>query len=227
MVAWSRHERSLGSGVVRAFTGPISDALLGRLAAALVQMLRRFQYGARERDPSSPSSTPSLLDHLPGDAVLLIDGQAVIVRLGRNVGRVLGWSNALPVGTTVLDHLHPDDRDTARRAWTDDVARRTGTADPDSRVRVRFAAPESGWRWFEVVGRDLRANAEVGAIVLTLRDIDREVEAVNEALETERALLCLVDASNSGIFRFDREGTVVYANSRWEEITGVPADEVT
>jgi diguanylate cyclase (GGDEF)-like protein/PAS domain S-box-containing protein len=94
-------------------------------------------------------------------------------------------------------------------------------------VRARLGAAASGWHWVDIVSRDLRADRDVGALVLILRDVDSEVAAVRQALDTERALLSLVDASNSGVFRFDGEGMVVYANARWEEITGVPADEVT
>jgi diguanylate cyclase (GGDEF)-like protein/PAS domain S-box-containing protein len=216
MVAWSRDSCPLTSDDLRALTGSLTDALVRRLAQLMVHLFRGLHRAARDEAPP-----PSLLDHLPGDAVLLIDPEGLIVRLGRNVGPVLGWSDAVPVGTTVFDHLHPDDRAAAADAWV-----KPG-GDRDLRLRTRFAATGGGWRWFEVISRDLQGDPEVGAIVLTLRDVDGEVAAIQEALDTERALLCLVDASNSGVFRFDRRGTVVYANARWEEITGVPAGEVT
>src|SRR5690606_30195573 len=113
MVASSRDMCPFREGVTRAFSGSVADAFLNRLVQLVLQALRRLQHGARDYD-----APPSLLDHLPGDAVLLVDEDGVIVKLGRNVGRVLGWTDALPLGTTVLDHLHPDDHDAARHAWT-------------------------------------------------------------------------------------------------------------
>src|SRR5688572_14819770 len=99
---------------MRTFVISLPDALVSRLAALVLQVLRGFQHGERERAPRRPT-TPSLLTHLPGDAVLLTNGAGVIVGTGGNVDRLLAPIDGL-IGTPLVDLLHPDDRNAPEAA---------------------------------------------------------------------------------------------------------------
>jgi diguanylate cyclase (GGDEF)-like protein/PAS domain S-box-containing protein len=79
--------------------------------------------------------------------------------------------------------VHPEDR----TALAELIARTV--ADETAPLEIRVGAPGGGWRWFEVVARDLTEVPEVASVVLTARNItDRklaEAELRHQALHDD------------------------------------------
>jgi diguanylate cyclase (GGDEF)-like protein/PAS domain S-box-containing protein len=160
------------------------------------------------------------LDRVPGDVALVTDGEGTIVAAAGATHRLLAAERADCPGHALLDHVHPADHETVAKAWTD----RTDGSDVVVRLRTRRGA--TGWGWTEAVSRDLSGDPRVGGVLTTLRDIDDDMVALARANDDLRAFRALAEASASALFRFDGAGDLVFANRRWDEITGVPAEEM-
>ena len=104
----------------------------------------------------------ALVEALP-DVLLAIGGDGRVVYANRAAVEQ-GWDVDGWTGRSALDLLHPDDVALALSSLTTVQGKTVGTP-----IEVRIAHPVEGWRWFEVVGRNLLD--EHGVIVLSARDL--------------------------------------------------------
>jgi diguanylate cyclase (GGDEF)-like protein/PAS domain S-box-containing protein len=115
--------------------------------------------------------------------------------------------------------VHPDDR-----AAYDAVVAGAG-AGGGGRGEVRLRAP-GGWRWFEVVARDLSAVPEVGSTVVTARDITDRKRAEVVLAESERRFRGLVQHSTDIFATLTDEGMVTWASDALTRLLGWPPGDV-
>jgi PAS domain S-box-containing protein len=107
------------------------------------------------------------------DPVVILDDRLRITFASQAIGDLLGFDPAVAVGTPVVATVHPDDRSAlfgalnADAVATDELAVRT--------ARVRHA--DGRWRLIQATVRDLRADPDVGALVLYCRDVSSRVPA--------------------------------------------------
>jgi len=69
------------------------------------------------------------------------------------------------------------------------------------------------------------ANGKAIGLFGIARDISERKRMEEALLESEKLFRTLCDSAPIGIFRSDSEGNNIYCNPRWEEITGMSADE--
>ncbi|MGY1841337.1 MULTISPECIES: putative bifunctional diguanylate cyclase/phosphodiesterase [unclassified Modestobacter] len=155
---------------------PAGAVLLGCLALGLL----RRQLAARDRPRAiarllrSESFARSLV-HAGSDAALVLDGA---LRIAWAAPGLAATPTGGPLtGRLLTDVVHPDDAATVA-SWLTGPAADSGG--PPGLCTFRLPAPEAGWRVLEAGVSDLRADAEVRALVLHCRDVtarlDREQE---------------------------------------------------
>jgi PAS domain S-box-containing protein/diguanylate cyclase (GGDEF)-like protein len=114
----------------------------------------------------SESSFRTLVKSSP-DPVVILDGRLRVVYASEALADLLGFDPARVVGRGIADAVHPEDAPTLFAALEnpsgkdDEVAVRT--------ARVRHA--DGRWRLLQATVRDLRADPDVGALVLYCRDV--------------------------------------------------------
>ena len=101
------------------------------------------------------------------DALLLIDGVGRLTYVAASTGRHLGWDTESMIGRSLLDVLHPDDREVA--AMRIGEALRHPSEPVTQEVRLRHADGE--WRVMEAIAVNRLTDASVGAIVINARDL--------------------------------------------------------
>ncbi|MGH9187610.1 MAG: diguanylate cyclase domain-containing protein, partial [Acidimicrobiales bacterium] len=118
------------------------------------------------------------------DIVLLLDGDGRIRFTSPSVERVLRLAPDTTLGESIFDLVHPDDRPRAERAFAD-LCALSGPGEP---VHLRFRSTGDGWRDLELLGNNLLADPDVGAVVMNGRDVTERRRA-EDLLAQEAKLL--------------------------------------
>ncbi|MGD0808616.1 MAG: EAL domain-containing protein [Acidimicrobiales bacterium] len=128
-----------------------------------------------------------------------------------------------------LSRAHPDDRQLAREAWAEAVARETGYA-----VEYRFRRFDGVYRWHSFRAEPVRgSDGEVAFWIGTATDIDdqRKLElslrkSEKEAVQALALLESIGDAAPVGFKFVDRDLRIVRINKRLAEVDGRTVPEV-
>jgi len=155
------------------------------------------------------------------DVTLLVDHEGAIRYVSPSVDPVLGWNPDEMSRRSVLELVHPDDRDDAARLVTEQlqVDRRS---EP---VEVRFRCADGSWRVIEAVVNDRSDDPSVGGFVINARDITERKAAEEAVREADERLRALVDASPLAVLSADLDGTVRSWNPAAERIFGWTSEE--
>ncbi|MDF1521738.1 MAG: HD domain-containing protein, partial [Trueperaceae bacterium] len=137
---------------------------------------------------ASEARFKSLVEH-SSDVVTVASADGAVRELSASATRILGV-DVRGHGGHVTDRVHPDDLVTVRASLERVLAKGRDRAE----WRVQHA--DGSWRWFDVLSVDLRGDPNVGALVLTARDVTErkrdqdamraataQIETLNERLE--------------------------------------------
>lgn len=110
---------------------------------------------------------------------LVIDANGSIVYVSPGVGRILGASLDHLIGRSVLDMVHPDDRDAVISRLVERVA---GTLSDELIAEYRVQALDGSWRWLSIMGRNRLDDPAIAGILINGRDVTEQKQA-QEALD--------------------------------------------
>ncbi|MEV6598794.1 EAL domain-containing protein [Actinoplanes sp. NPDC051346] len=128
--------------------------LLDRLDAGMLDLGRqeaRFRHLAQEAN----------------DIITIIDVRGILLYASPGLERALGYTPEQVEGTSVIDYIHPDDRQPATSALTAALSR-FGCR---SVWQARYRHADGSWRWMEVINTNLLHEPNVRGVVSTGRDI--------------------------------------------------------
>jgi PAS domain S-box-containing protein/diguanylate cyclase (GGDEF)-like protein len=132
-----------------------SQGLLWRRQRRLAGDLRRSESSFRTLVKSSP------------DPVVILDERLRITYASESLGTLLGLDTARAIGGSITAAVHPDDVAVLNRLVDGPPA-----GDGESVVRTaRVRHADGRWRLIQATVRDLRADPDVGALVLYCRDV--------------------------------------------------------
>jgi PAS domain S-box-containing protein/diguanylate cyclase (GGDEF)-like protein len=172
-----------GSPTFSALTAGTGLGVLGACSVVLWQRERRLTDALQRSQSSFRTLVKSSVD-----PVVILDERLRVTFASPSLADLLGLDPACRVvGTPIEQALHPDDAPTligalnAAPTESNELAVRT--------ARVRHA--DGRWRLIQATVRDLRADPDVGALVLYCRDITAKVPA--PGVEAELLELSLTD----------------------------------
>jgi PAS domain S-box-containing protein len=165
-----------------------------------------------------------LLQHLPVSAwTLKPDGTPDFVNRVwlEYSGQTLDFVRSRPEAWMIA--VHPEDRETASRAFWDGVRSGQGFA-----METRFLRAQDGtYRWHlnrAVVMRD--GEGKVLKFVGTSTDIDDRKRAEDELRRSEARYRVVVEAASDAMVSIDESGTIVLANPATKRIFGYNPEEL-
>jgi diguanylate cyclase (GGDEF)-like protein/PAS domain S-box-containing protein len=145
------------AGVPAALDTLAAQVALAVESATLTEDLHLRQSEARFRALVQNSS----------DAITLVDPDAVVTYETPSVERVLGYPGPGLVGRPLLDLAHPGDL-ARMNAWFTEITSRRGAT---SSIELRLMRGDGTWLEVEAVGNNLEGDPNVGATVVTIRDV--------------------------------------------------------
>jgi diguanylate cyclase (GGDEF)-like protein/PAS domain S-box-containing protein len=134
-----------------------------------------------------------------------------------------GW----PVGRTIFDLVHPDDRDRLLELWNG-AHRAPGRLRP---LELRLQRNDGSWIYAEMTANNLLDDPAVNGIVVTARDVT-ERKRGEEALhasehrlrESEARYRAVVDDQTELVCRYLPDATLTFANRAFSEFFGCNSD---
>lgn len=158
-----------------------------------------------------PVDAVAVLDALP-DIVMCVDADARFVWVNA-AAEEQGWDRAAWIGRSALDLLHPDDLAIALSALETVQEKVVGTP-----IEVRILHPVTGWRLFEVIGRN-HLDDPLGLLVLAGRDIGerRKWEVAGGDVPRFQAV---VHHSSAVTMLLDHDGRIHSASAAITRLTG-------
>lgn len=136
--------------------------------------------------------------------------------------QVFGFPAADVLGGNGYDFVHPDDEPDVRAA-SERVA-----AQPDATetLAYRHRHADGDWRQVEVTLTNRLDDADIGGMVLNLRDVTAKVEAQRALRASEERYRAIAETAQEGIWVADGTGRTLYVNAKMTELLGRPAEEV-
>jgi diguanylate cyclase (GGDEF)-like protein/PAS domain S-box-containing protein len=145
------------------------------------------------------------------------DATAFIRSADEALTQLLGWAAGELVGRRTLEFIHPDDRELAIANWMEMLS----CPGVGHRVRLRHLHRDRTWVWLEITNHNRLDDPDHGDVLADMVDISEEM-AAQEALRAREQLLGqLAETVPLGLFHIDRSGSMLFANERLGEITGV------
>jgi diguanylate cyclase (GGDEF)-like protein/PAS domain S-box-containing protein len=131
--------------------------------------------------------------------------------------QILGWAADELVGHRTLEFIHPDDHELAIAHWMEMLSRPGLTR----RVRLRHQHRDRSWVWLELTNHNRLDDPAHGDVLADMVDISEEMAAQEALRAREQLLRQLAETVPLGLFHIDRSGSLLFANERLGEITGV------
>ena len=158
------------------------------------------------------------------DIISIIDADGKFLYLSPSLERIMGYEPQETIGDIAWEYIHPNDREAVQTWFEEDIT----SANAAERFEYRARHADGSWRWIESRGNNQLNNPAVEGYVVNSRDITDE-------RRTEKLLSGFFEKSLHGIgvkeIVTDESGDpidYVYkrVNDRFEELTGLDADEV-
>jgi len=165
----------------------LTIALAGLLVLVCFQTVLWRRQGRLAGDLQRSQSSFRTLVKSSVDPVLILDDQLRVTFASESVGDLLGLDPAGLIGQPITGPVHPDDRDGLAEALHSPPSDSTEFTVRTARIHDR----EGRWRLIQATVRDLRADPDVGALVLYCRDVSARVPV--PGIDPELSELSLTD----------------------------------
>ncbi|MFP3907334.1 MAG: putative bifunctional diguanylate cyclase/phosphodiesterase, partial [Acidimicrobiales bacterium] len=141
------------------------------------------------------------------DVLVALDAGGTITYVSPSVHRIFGWDESDLVGTTGFQLVHADDSDRIQMV----LERGLDGATPDPYPTFRLRHQNGSWRHVEARASNLLSLPDVGAFIISIRDVTERVEAEAAVQLRDERYRAVVEASPEAILIHQNE-TVVHAN---------------
>jgi PAS domain S-box-containing protein len=157
------------------------------------------------------------------DIVSMHDAEGTIVYESPAITRALGYTPDQLVGTSAYDLLHPDDLTAVAEAMADGVE----TPGAAAQMAFRLRHEDGSWRMFDAIGVNLLNDPDVGAVVVTSRDVTERWLAEDAGRRSDARYRALLEQSFDAVTVLGADGVVSYASRAIEQILGYTPAEFT
>ena len=153
-----------------------------------------------------------------GDVVALIDQGGITRYKSPNIERLFGWKPSEVVGTGVLDKVHPEDFETARKFFDALLSEPNATGTTE----YRYQCSDGSYRWIEFTGVNLLHDPDLHGLLGDYHDLTKRKQA---GAERELLMMAIQQAAEI-VYITDAKGQIEYVNPAFETLTGYSREEV-
>lgn len=132
--------------------------------------------------------------------------------------KVLGYEpEEMPV-TDAFEHIHPEDRKMAQKAFAETLEEPGG----QRTAEYRYPHKDGSWRWFEAIATNLLDHPSIGGIVVNSRDITERKRAETLLHQAEARYRALVERMPAVTYlqEIDNPDGATYMSPQIQTLTG-------
>lgn len=199
----------------------LQAGLLAALVLLLVVVATRVVAQSRKREDRVKLDFQALIEN-SSDLILVIEHNRICRYASPSAINSLGISMNGDSLVLPEDLVHPDDRS----LWKGVLSPTQNWHVEDGIVTLRLNLQNSGYRWFEVMSRDLLAEPDIGGVVLRARDISMRRAAQDRLAMSEERFRSLVQISPDVVAILDAGARFTYVSPGIEGVLGFTPDEL-
>jgi len=157
------------------------------------------------------------------DLIILCSREGRIEFMSSAIETVAGVKPESRVGGSIFERLHPDDAARARvhiGRLVLDASRGVTT-----RLELRLAAADGGWRWIECTAANLLEHPAVNGIVLNCRDVTDRKQAEAALAAADTRLDTALRTSRTAYWSIDVAGDRVAMSPHFFALTGIEREQ--
>ncbi len=148
------------------------------------------------------------------DVITILDKQGRVKYQSPSVERALGYTVDELVGDSLLNLLHPDDREKAKEFLASGMG-----GGPAQSIVLRVRHKNGSWRVFESMGKSFLDNPAVDGFVINSRDATQHRRDAEALRESEARYRSLVEVSPEAMVVV-RDGRLAYVNPAGVKLLG-------
>ena len=194
--------------------GPAIEAALERERAHAEKVQAESALAASERRFRSLVQNSS-------DLVTVLAPDGTITYASDSAERIVGYSPADLVGTSLLQYVDPSHVEQVRG-----LLHTNGKSSVAGPIEFSLRRPDGSAVWLEAVGSNLLSDATIRGIVLNARDVSERKRADLALRESEERYRDLFDNATDLVCMAAPDGSLLYVNKAWQQGTGYGDDEI-
>jgi len=157
------------------------------------------------------------------DSMSVLDREGCAIYNTPAVEDQLGYDREELRGQSLLEHVHPEDREETRETFSWAVDQPDGTY-ATATYRRRHA--DGSWRWIEAVANAQFDNPAVGGLIVNRRDVTERERHRQRLREQEAYVGSLLDAQPDVFYVVDEDGQLREWNTRLASVLGYDDGEL-
>jgi PAS domain S-box-containing protein len=199
---------------------------LARIGPAIHAALERSRAHAQKTQAeaalaSSERRFRSLVQN-SSDLVTILAPDGTILYASDSAHRIVGYSPADLVGSSLLSYLGRDDAGKVQSLLQNSNGNTNGAGPIEFSLRRADGSPV----WLEAVGTNLLSDATIRGIVLNARDVSERKRADLALRESEERYRDLFDNASDLVCMAAPDGSLLYVNQAWKAGTGYGEEEI-
>jgi len=203
----------------------IRQAVWGLAAAVLLfdiySIHQQLQIQRIRRQLAEREELFRLISENAAEMIAVVDLQGRRIYNSISYEKVLGYSTEELKHSFAFEQIHPEDRETVRKAEEDARLTYFGKT-----VEYRFRHKDGHWRILESTASVLRARKGEGdKLVIVTRDITERKRAVEASLLSEASFRSVVEDAPYGIYRASLDGGFLRVNPALQKMLGYATPE--
>jgi diguanylate cyclase (GGDEF)-like protein/PAS domain S-box-containing protein len=155
------------------------------------------------------------------DVVIVARPDGRVTYVSPSVERVFGRKPEEILGDIAYPLAHPDDLKRIR----DEIGRISSVPGSSAVLEYRVHDAHDQVRWVETTVTNLIEEQSIEGLVFNVRDVSDRVIAERALRDSEAMFRSVADSSPLGLYTADSDGQCIYVNERWQQITGLSAEE--
>ncbi len=156
------------------------------------------------------------------DLIMLVGRDGTIRYVSPSAERILGYSPAEVIGSTIFEYVHPEDLQRA----SDFYYTHTDSKTFSRLITLRVRHLDGSWRELEAVGNNLLDDPSVKGIVISARDITERRLLEEDLRRSEEYFRYITENTDEIISVLDASGRLRYVSPSIKNITGFEPEEI-
>ena len=153
-----------------------------------------------------------------GDIISVTDDSGDVVYQSPSTEGVTGFSPADVVGQSGFEHIHPDDKEAAKKQFFSFLSQPGATL----RTELRVETQSDSWRWIEIRGVNKLDDPIIDGLLFSSRDITERKSHEQDLREYET----IVEALGDPVYVVDKEGQFRHVNDAFVELVGYDRETI-